>query len=113
MRHTSIIVACALAGCSPKLAVSPEPTGHTRFAGMPLQFGGPDAPSDLDWTFGDGGAARGQTVTHSYARPGRYVVKAQSGGASVNATIEVVSRRVAAHCGGFATVGFRMKRTDS
>ncbi|WP_103020839.1 PKD domain-containing protein [Salinibacter altiplanensis] len=86
-----------------------------------------DRPLDAQWDFGDGEAATGRTATHSFDRPGRYVVsftarnKAGSAGDSIAVVAErppdpariVSARAVPASVAAGAPVRFRAAVTGS
>ncbi len=104
-----LAAACALlllAACEPIPVISYSPT--TVYAGEPVSFDGTETilstyPKDnaaetYRWSFGDGGSARGSTVTHTYASPGTYKVTltvidtaGREGTATENITVSVGS----------------------
>lgn len=45
-------------------------------------------PTDATWTFGDGGAADGLTVVHTYTEPGTYTVRVEARGTDPSCVTE-------------------------
>ena len=77
------LLSLALAGCLPVPIIDITPS--TAYADSELTFDGSgsmvsNVPKDnvavsWAWDFGDGQTAKGETVTHTYARAGTYTVK--------------------------------------
>ncbi len=74
---------CAEPPVDSGMAAEPEAfihPGEVAFVGEPVAFnGGGSVGESFAWDFGDGGAAEGRTVEHTWAEPGRFDVRLVAG----------------------------------
>jgi PKD repeat protein len=102
-REEGLISVADLRASGPVLAKVAIPTrararASVRFSAEPAPWPAPLAGRPR-WTFGDGGSAAGERVTHTYRRPGSYTVsvtQADASGAASSASAKIRVARVRA-----------------
>lgn len=77
----------------PDVWVAPQPLGvHTGEAPLVVRLAAP-APGGWRWSFGDGAAADGREVTHTFTRPGSYRLEARAGERALAGRVRVLAPR--------------------